>query len=383
MYVARLSLTDFRNYGVVDITLPSGPVILVGRNGQGKTNLVEAIVYASTGSSHRVSTEHALVRAGADRAIIRAQVRHDDRAVNVDIEINSAGANRAHVNGTAIRIRDLPKSISSVIFAPEDLALVRADPAVRRTFLDTLLVQRHPRLSAVLADYERVVRQRNSLLKSARTVRGHDLTTLEVWDERLITIGSEVISARQHLVDSLQPNVHRAYRAIAGDDHVTELAISRSIGTSTATELTIESTREQFREQLRTRQRDERERGVTLVGPHRDDLILTLNGLAARSYASHGESWSYALALKLAAAELLREGAVAGDPVVILDDVFAELDEARRDRLADAVLGFEQIIVTAAVAADVPTRLRTHRIDVEAGSLSADSSWDPTEAARS
>ncbi len=392
MHVTHLSLADFRNYARADVALVPGAVLFVGRNGQGKTNLVEAIAYAGSASSHRVSSDQALIRFGAESGVVRLRVQHDERAVVIEVELNRASPNRAQANGSAVRMRDLPRYFASVIFAPEDLSLVRGDPGVRRSFLDTLVVQRTPRLAGVIADYDRVVRQRNSLLKSARASRVpvDRLTTLDVWDERLVSLGTELMMARADLVDALRPHVARAYGAVAGDDHVTAMTLRLSVDgdadsdtdadppsrdavslTSVVgdTEGAARHLGDRFRARLAERRRAELDRAVTLVGPHRDDLVLELNGLPARGYASHGESWSYALALKLASAEVLRAEAVAGDPVLILDDVFAELDEGRRERLADAVGGFEQVLITAAVGADVPARLAATRISIAAGTI--------------
>lgn len=381
MHVTHLSLADFRNYAHADVALTPGAVLFVGRNGQGKTNLVEAIAYAGSAASHRVSTDQALIRFGAESAIVRVRVQHDDRAVVIEVELNRGAPNRAQVNRSPIRLRELPRYFASVIFAPEDLSLVRGDPGGRRAFLDTLVVQRAPRFASVISDYERVVRQRNSLLKSARASRlpADSLTTLDVWDDRLVSLGTELIVARAELIDAMRPHVARAYSAVAGDDHHTRLSLRLSIDADDDDDRSAVSPPEhiadadtiadRFRQRLAQRRRAELDRAVTLVGPHRDDLVLELNGLPARGYASHGESWSYALALKLASAEVLRAEAVAGDPVLILDDVFAELDEGRRERLADAVGNFEQVLITAAVGADVPARLAATRIGIAAGAI--------------
>jgi DNA replication and repair protein RecF len=377
VHVTHLSLTDFRNYTRAEVALGPGPVLFVGRNGQGKTNLVEAIGYASTVSSHRVATDQALIRFGAEAAVVRMRVEHHDRALVIEIQLNRSGPNKAQVNRGAIRVRELPRYFSSVLFAPEDLALIRGEPGGRRTFLDTLVVQRSPRFAAVIADYERVVRQRNTLLKSARASRipADSLTTLDVWDDRLIELGTELMAARWQLVGALRPHISAAYRAVAGDDHSTLVGIQHSIdgeapvqlSDTTETELDVEETRARFRSALAGRRRAELDRAVTLVGPHRDDFVLELNGLPARGYASHGESWSYALALKLASAQVLRIDSAAGDPVLVLDDVFAELDEGRRERLADAVHDFEQVLITAAVGNDVPERLRATTVTIAGG----------------
>jgi DNA replication and repair protein RecF len=381
--VTHLSLTDFRNYSVAELELSAGPNLFVGSNGQGKTNLVEALGYLSTLGSHRVSVDHAMIRAGQDAAIVRARLQNGERSVLAEVQINRVGANRAQINRSAIKTRELPRYFSSVLFAPEDLALVRGDPSGRRRFLDELLVLRTPRMSGVLADYERVVKQRNTLLKSARAsgVRGSQLSTLDVWDDRLVGLGSEIIQARAGLVAELRPEVGTAYTAIAGSDHGATLYSSLSILSADAemgesagqsdlsSELSALEIREAFIASLARVRRAELERGLTLTGPHRDDLVLTLNGLPARGYASHGESWSFALSLKLASAAVLRRESNSGDPVLILDDVFAELDESRRGRLADAVEGFEQVLITAAVQGDVPDRLAAHVVRIKAGQI--------------
>ncbi|MGV8885811.1 MAG: DNA replication/repair protein RecF [Microbacteriaceae bacterium] len=382
MIVSHLSLTDFRNYTEVDVSMVAGTNIFVGSNGQGKTNLVEALGYLSTLGSHRVSTDHAMIRQGQDSAIVRARLQHADRQVLAEVQINRTGANRAQVNRSAIRTRDLPRYFASVLFAPEDLALVRGEPSGRRRFLDELLVQRTPRLSGVMSDYERVLKQRNTLLKSARAsgLRENGLSTLEIWDERLVALGSEIIEARSQLIAELLPAVTAAYAAIAGAEHdailETQLSVLSNGGDDEMDEaatrggvMSAGDAAVHFRAALTRLRRAELDRGITLVGPHRDDLILRLNGLPARGYASHGESWSFALSLKLASAEVLRHEAASGDPVLILDDVFAELDQSRRARLAHAIAGFEQVLITAAVLDDVPEELAGNIVRISAGAV--------------
>ena len=382
MIVAHLQLSDFRNYETAEVELVAGPNLFVGSNGQGKTNLVEAIGYLSTLGSHRVSSDQALIRSGRDAAIIRARLEHGERSVLVEAQLNRSSANRAQVNRVATKPRELPRYAASVLFAPEDLALVRGDPGGRRRYLDQLLMQLAPRLAGVLGDYDRVLRQRTTLLKSVRNARVAEsqLSTLEVWDERLADLGSQIIVERAALVERIAPLVAEAYRAIAGDGQRAELAMRLSIlgdvpeddGDDTgmpAPTLDAADARVAFAAALTRVRRAELDRGLTLVGPHRDDLVLTLNGLPARGYASHGESWSFALALKLAAAAVLRAESPLGDPVVILDDVFAELDVARRSRLAGAIAGYEQVLITAAVLDDVPDRLRAHTVRIRAGRI--------------
>lgn len=395
MFVSHLSLSDFRNYAVAEVELRPGANLIVGRNGQGKTNLVEALGYLSTLGSHRVSTDHAMIRAGQDAAIIRARLENGQRSILAEVQLNRVGANRAQINRSAIKPRELPRYFSSVLFAPEDLALVRGDPSGRRRFLDQLLILRSPRLSGVLADYDRVLKQRNTLLKSARArgVRGDALSTLDIWDERLVALGSEIIDERLKLTLALREPLRRAYHAVAGDDHGPDLRPQLSIlGADIEADDVVDAvpvvstgstngigstggsgaegrTADRFRSALAAVRSKELDRAITLVGPHRDDLVFMLNALPAKGYASHGESWSFALALKLAAAELLRREAAAGDPVLILDDVFAELDQQRRSRLAEAVTGYEQVLITAAVIEDVPAALAAHTIHIRAGEV--------------
>jgi DNA replication and repair protein RecF len=383
--VTQLNLTDFRNYADVAVSLKSGANLIVGSNGQGKTNLVEALGYLSILGSHRVSTDQPMIRQGADAAIIRARIVHDEREVLAEVQLNRSGANRAQINKVAVRPRELQRVFSRVLFAPEDLALVRGEPSIRRRYLDDLLAQSSPRMGSVIADYERVLRQRNTLLKTARSApRSTQLDTLGVWDEKLIALGSEIVVARSQLVDTLTPDVAAAYSAIAGSEHNVELASYLSItatdvdsdesadGRAPSRPLDVHTVEDQFTAAIARVRRAELDRGLTLVGPHRDDLGIELNGLSARSHASHGESWSLALALKLGSASVLRRESAVGDPVIILDDVFAELDESRRSRLAAAVAGFEQLLVTAAVRADVPPELASTVIGIRAGTVVPD-----------
>ncbi len=382
MRVTHLSLTDFRNYAEAEVPFRAGANLIVGRNGQGKTNLVEALGFLSTLSSHRVSQTGAMVRSGQDAAIIRARLEHNGRDILAEVQINRSGLNRAQINRSVIKTRDLPRYFSSVLFAPEDLALVRGDPSGRRRFLDQLLILRSPRMSGVLTDYDRVLKQRNTLLKSARAsgLKTTQLGTLDIWDERLVALGSEIIDGRADLVAELLPPLHDAYKAVAGADHGPTLVASLSIlgadeesdeaaSPAAAQAGAGSETADTFRAALAGLRRKELDRGMTLAGPHRDDLVFELNALPAKGYASHGESWSFALALKLASAELLRRESSSGDPVLILDDVFAELDQSRRRRLAEAVTGFEQVLITAAVYEDVPAVLAAHTIHINAGAV--------------
>jgi DNA replication and repair protein RecF len=374
MRVARLSLHDFRSYPEVEIALEPGPTAFVGANGQGKTNLVEAIDYLSRLDSHRVSSDTPLVRAGAERAVVRAEVVRGDRTALLELEITPGRANRARVNRAALpRTRDLVGVLRTVTFSPEDLALVKGDPSDRRRLLDGLLVLRTPRLAGVKADYERVLRQRNTLLKSARssryTNRQVDLSTLDIWDDKLATLGGEIVAARIALLHDLAPFLVESYRTVAtraAPDRRDVTATYR--GSVVSDDESPAGVREALLAGIEERRRDELDRAVTLVGPHRDEVELVIGDLPAKGYASHGESWSLALALRLASFTLLRDDD-GDDPVLILDDVFAELDEGRREQLAELVGDAEQVLVTAAVADDVPAALAGHRFDVHAGKV--------------
>jgi DNA replication and repair protein RecF len=381
--VRHLTLTDFRNYENLDVDVNAGANLFVGSNGQGKTNLVESLGYLSTLGSHRVSTDHAMIRQGQDTAIVRARLAHGEREILAEVQLNRTGPNRAQINRSPIKTRELPRYFSSVLFAPEDLALVRGEPSGRRRFMDELLVLRVPRLSAVISDYERVLRQRNTLLKTARNARA-DLSTLDIWDERLVSLGSEIVVARSALLDDLSPELAAAYSTIAGADHGAALSSQLSIFASSIDDDTMDVSAARsgplensvvadgFRAALARLRRSEVDRGISLAGPHRDDVVLQLNGMPARGYASHGESWSFALALKLASAAVLRRESSSGDPVLILDDVFAELDESRRRRLAGAVADFEQVLITAAVLDDVPEQLAGTVVHIRSGRVVSD-----------
>ncbi|MBF0816687.1 DNA replication/repair protein RecF [Microbacterium paludicola] len=375
MIVEHLSLKDFRNYAEAELALIPGPNVLVGRNGQGKTNLAEAIAYLATLGSHRVSADAPLVREGCDAAFVRARLAHGERRVTLELQLNKQGSNKARIGGSPVRTNELPRYAQVVLFAPEDLQIVRGDPSSRRRFADQLLIQRTPRMSAVLADYDRTLRQRTALLKSARArgMKSAQLPTLDVWDDKLVALGSEIIDARARLAQDLAAPVSAAYAAIAGEDHRPELEWALSIRGADPEEgddhqdPAAGATAELFRAALQEKRAAELDRGLTLVGPHRDDLILRVRGLPVKGYASHGESWSVALSLRLASAELLRAESPGGDPVLILDDVFAELDADRRARLAGVVADYEQVIVTAAVAGDVPEPLRANAVRIESG----------------
>ncbi|WP_250442892.1 DNA replication/repair protein RecF [Actinotalea sp. C106] len=409
MHVSHLSLTDYRSYEQVELPLEPGVSALVGPNGQGKTNLVEAVGYVATLGSHRVSSDAALVRAGAPRAVVRLRADRNDRSTLVELELNPGKANRAQVNRSPVRRpRDVLGILRTVLFAPEDLALVKGDPDGRRRLLDELAVQVSPRIAGVLGDYDRVLRQRGALLKSAGAARrggrrggsaeesAPDLRTLDVWDTKLAQVGAQILRNRVRLVDQLRPHVARAYEQVSEGQGAAVLGYRSSLEASVDDgrpapspldepgiphlDVSLELLEAQLLEAMSRMRRQEIDRGVNLVGPHRDDLLLHLGGLPAKGYASHGESWSYALALRLASYELLTHGTpedetgISGwgdgaEPVLILDDVFAELDTRRRGRLATLVAKAEQVLVTAAVAQDVPEQLDGARIDVMGGQV--------------
>lgn len=375
MHVSHLSLADFRSYARAEVPLDPGVTAFVGPNGQGKTNLVEAIGYLSTLGSHRVSSDAPLVRMGADRAIIRAAVTQGERQQLVELELNPGRANRARINRSSqVRPRDVLGIVRTVLFAPEDLALVKGDPGERRRFLDEIVTARSPRMAAVRSDYERVLKQRNTLLKSAAMARRHggrsmDLSTLDVWDQHLARAGAELLAQRLDLIATLLPLADKAYEQLAPGGGPLGLSYKSSAGepVDSGAARSREAIYEVLLAALVEVRKQEIERGVTLVGPHRDDLLLRLGELPAKGYASHGESWSYALALRLASYELLRsEGA---EPVLILDDVFAELDARRREQLAELVAPGEQVLVTAAVDDDVPGVLAGARFGVSGGEV--------------
>ena len=372
MYVRRVELTDFRSYERVAVDFDPGVAVLVGQNGMGKTNLIEALGYVATLDSHRVATDAPLVRAGASSGVIRCEIVHDGRELLVELEIVPGRANRARLNRSPVRrSREVLGALRMVLFAPEDLELVRGDPAERRRYLDDLLVARLPRFAGVRADYDRVVKQRNALLRTAYLTRkvggtrGQDLSTLAVWDQHLAHHGAELLAGRLELAAALGPHLTKAYDAVAAGRSTASIAYASRLGESLVPD------RPQLEQallaSLAERRQNEVERGVTLVGPHRDDLSLTLGDLPTKGYASHGESWSFALALRLAAYDLLRADGI--EPVLVLDDVFAELDSGRRERLAALVSDATQLLVTCAVPEDVPATLRGARYDVGSGTV--------------
>ncbi|MFY9304628.1 MAG: DNA replication/repair protein RecF [Rhodoluna sp.] len=384
MYVKKVRLTNFRNYKTAEVELSPGVNLLFGPNGQGKTNLVEAINFFASLSSHRVAGHTPLIKQGEQSAIVSLDLAHQERELLLEYEINSDSPNRARLNKSPVqKPKDILGHLNSVIFAPEDLDIVKRDPTNRRAFIDQLIVQFTPRMLGVYSDYERVLKQRNTLLKSARATgtRGDALSTLSAWDESLVKFGSEIIAARVSIAAKLAPGLTKNYKNIAKTNNEPRMFIKSSIlGATTSDSDEVEgveyletSDREEiaelFREKLALMRPKELERGITLVGPHRDDLVLILGSLPAKGYASHGESWSYALSLRLASLEILRQESTLGDPILILDDVFAELDSDRRTKLAELVKGNEQVLITAAVIEDVPESLVAKRFSVVAGEI--------------
>lgn len=389
MYVDHLQLVDFRSYGAVDLPLDAGVTTFLGANGQGKTNLVEAVEYLSTLGSHRVASETPLVRAGAEQALLRARVQaglDDHRSLQLEIQITPGKANKARLNRSPLpRARELIGLLRTVVFSPEDLAVVKGDPSERRRFIDTLVISRWPRLAGVKSDYDRVLKQRNTLLKSlaGRSSGGRRTDviteaapTLDVWDAHLAQAGAALLRARLRTLSELQPLVGKAYAEIAPTNNVVggeyQTAISYDDSPGNLPELA--ELQQALQDKLVQRRPDEIQRGISLAGPHRDDILFSIGELPARGYASHGESWSLALALRLGSFALLRSDGI--EPVLVLDDVFAELDATRRDRLAGQITDAEQVLITAAVAEDVPRQLTGRRYRVVAGGVIAEDGTD-------
>lgn len=400
MYLEHLSLTDFRSYAQVDLALEPGVTVLVGSNGIGKTNLMEAVGYLTTLSSHRVSSDGPLLRFGMERALIRARLVRGGQTTVLELEINASRANRGRINrSNPVRARDLLGICQTVLFAPEDLALVKGDPSSRRRFLDELLVNLVPHHSATRSDYDRVLKQRNALLKSARAGKftaGHE-ATLDVWDQHMARAGAELLHARLELVERLRPHLAKAYTQLtdgtkeAGaiyrstlqnlmdDDGAPALGAGSggipgggaAAGQEDLRELSVEQLTERYVRAFAASRRKELERGISLVGPHRDELELVLGEAPAKGYASHGETWSMCLSLRLASYYVMLDDTRTGGsaPILILDDVFAELDVQRRRKLAAIVSGAEQVLVTAAVDADIPAELSGRRVKVIPGGI--------------
>jgi DNA replication and repair protein RecF len=352
LWLSSLQLLGFRNYKNLELVLSQGMTLLHGPNGEGKTNLVEAIHFASTLQSHRVAGYQNLISKNLTTSQISAKGNHSRRELLIGVEINTNSGNRYFVNGNQVKKpADVVGLIGTVIFAPEDLDLIRRDPSDRRKFMDQALFQLRPRLLGVKADYDRVLKQRNALLKSAKGVKNPDLSTLDIWDDQLVSLGVEIIIQRLGLIELLTPLLTDFYQKLSNADEEIRLTLVSAIGEDdNLTELP--SNRDElanlFYDRLAENRQKELDRGITLVGPHRDELLIQKDGMVARSHASQGEAWSLALGLKLSLAALIKEQSQLGDPVLLLDDVFAVLDTGRRKRLLEFVLGYEQVIVTAA-----------------------------------
>lgn len=364
MQISKLSLRDFRNHENLDLTFASGATTIVGRNGRGKTNIVEAVHYLATLGSHRVSQDSPLIRNGQNSASVLAQVEKHNRQAKVELTINYPGANKVSLNGNPLpKSRDILGLVTTVIFSPEDLDLVKGDPAARRRFIDELGTLLTPKFSNTRSDYERTLKQRNTLLKSLgrRSPSTQARATLDAWDEQLIQSGAEIIYTRLENIKRIEPHLTEFGTAISGD---TEPLLTSYTNSWLPSEIVDKNEIvELFKTELENRNKDEVDRGVTLVGPHRDDLNIQLSNLPAKGYASHGQSWSIAIALRLAAFKSLREH--DDDPILILDDVFAELDEKRRTRLISIITDVEQTLITAAVLEDIPKGLPSNQLLLE------------------
>jgi DNA replication and repair protein RecF len=372
VWVSRLRLEAFRNHTSTDVSFDQGVTVFVGHNGQGKTNIVESLGYLSTLTSHRVSADDVLVQAGQSQAIIRADIHAANRSVNVMMTINSVGSNSAKVNDSPASLSEASAWLTTVFFSPEDLSIIRSDPSHRRRFIDSILVQSVPRWAGTLAEYDKVLKQRNMLLKTLRNnPRTPDAeSTMAVWDDMLVTLSADITRGRWRLLDDMSPLFSAAYSDIRpGHEVALNLHHSHDSLSRLSSEMSPEEVASVYTEALQTVRTQERDRAMTLIGPHRDDLMISLNGLPARTHSSQGEAWSSALALKLATARFHQLTSSYGDPIIILDDVFAELDDNRRAALASAVGGWEQVVITAAVASDVPAVLAGRCIEVSGGRI--------------
>jgi DNA replication and repair protein RecF len=389
MYIDNLSLTDFRTYAQTDLRLGPGVNVLVGSNGVGKTNIVEAIGYLATLSSHRVTNDAPLVRFGADKAIVRARIVRGTQQSVLELEIAPGRANRARINRSSpLRAREIAGIARTVLFAPEDLSLIKGDPSHRRRFLEDLIVALFPYLAKARADYDKVLKQRNALLRTGRTrwTDGHE-ATISIWDQQLAKAATALTRARLAIIEGIAPHVDAAYHRLADGGKTTSLIYLSSLNgdldpqrTSPSPDLardlaslTAPQMYERYVTALSEARRRDRDRGTTTIGPHRDDVALILGTAPAKGFASHGETWSYALALRLGAFQLMREDdpSSAGCPILVLDDVFAELDAQRRERLGELVHEAEQVLITAAVGADIPTSLSGREFRVTPGDVQA------------
>jgi len=377
LWLRSLQLTGYRNYEQLSAEFPAGPVLIIGENGEGKTNLVEAIGYLSTLESHRVSGYQALIQKHQASSQLSAKVSHQGRDLMVGIELNKDSPNRFFLNGSQRKkSSEILGLIRTVTFAPEDLDLIRRDPSDRRAFMDSSLVQLKPRLAGVKSDYDRVLKQRNALLKSARSVKNPDLGTLDIWDDQLVALGTELTSERLSLVAQLEPLIKDFYAKLSASKEEVRLRLVSAVGAEEGENFAdIESDAKaysnDFYQRLETLRDREIERGITLAGPHRDELVIEKGGLLAKSHASQGEAWSLALGLKLALGSVSRKNSDLGDPILLLDDVFAVLDKGRRQRLLEFVTDYEQVLITAADQAMAPQLDWAAELSVSKGVLGA------------
>ena len=377
MWISSLQLENFRNYRQLSVSFEPGINLLIGENGAGKTNLVEACVYLSTLESHRVSGYTALIGSEGASSQLSLKAKNNGREISVAAELNKDKPNRYFLNSHQVkRTSDLVGVSKVVVFAPEDLDLVRRDPQDRRKFLDESMIQLKPRLAGVKADYDRVLKQKAALLKSARQVSSPDLTTLYIWDDQLVSLGTEIIFHRQELISTIFPLLQDFYHQLSGQPETLELILKTSVAGGEEEEefqslssWDKQEIQDAFYQRLAELRPRELERGVSLVGPHRDELTILKSGLLARNHASQGEAWSLALGLKLAMAQLLRSDSQSGDPVLILDDVFAVLDAGRRQRLVEFVINNEQVLITSADLEAVPDLLVAKRLEVVGGEV--------------
>jgi len=377
LWLRSLQLTGYRNYEQLSAEFPAGPVLIIGENGEGKTNLVEAIGYLSTLESHRVSGYQALIQKHQVSSQLSAKVSHQGRDLMVGIELNKDSPNRFFLNGSQ---RKKPSEILGLIrtvtFAPEDLDLIRRDPSDRRAFMDSSLVQLKPRLAGVKSDYDRVLKQRNALLKSARSVKNPDLGTLDIWDDQLVALGTELTIERLNLVAQLEPLIKDFYAKLSASKEEVRLRLVSAVGADEGEnfadiEPDAKAYANDFYQRLETLRDRELERGITLAGPHRDELVIEKAGLLAKSHASQGEAWSLALGLKLALGSVSRKNSDLGDPILLLDDVFAVLDKGRRQRLLEFVTDYEQVFITAADQAMAPQLDWAAELSVSKGVIGA------------
>ena len=368
MWVEKLEVTGWRNHAHSALTFTHGTTVLVGPNGQGKTNIIEALLYLATLGSHRVSSTQPLINDGQPSATIYADFRHDQRTVGVGLTLKRKGSTDAQVNGVKAKSSEIPHWVSVVMFAPEDTAIVRGEPGDRRAFMDQLVISASPSMAAVFQNFDRVIKQRNSLLKTLKLSSTRDTSTLGVWNDKFIELAAQIVVARHRYLREVMPLATANYAALAGSD-VLDFLYLPSVATATedsdlgdpavVTDLLADG--------IASKAREEIERGISLVGPHRDDVEFTISGKPARTHASQGETWSLALSLRLGTAQWLRQERASGDPIIVLDDVFSELDKSRRERLVGLVSDYAQIIVTAAVEEDLPQGLAGRVLDVKAG----------------